>query len=882
MEAGGPSPADQGTTPGAVVVGTATVGTAVVGATLHVGDGRVIPDAVLVVRDGKIASVGNRSETDVPAGVRVVSGDGLHLVPGFIDLDARLFLGAAESRTLPAGGPYAVFDSVDPFDRDAPRALEEGVTTVAVCGDALPGGIVVAATVRSLAGPDAPSYVCRQSHLVLSLLERGARRSTSAERLESFHRLRATFRGALEHRRARERYAKALDEYHAAKKAKASTPGDPAGAEKGPEPAPKDPAPSAKDRASAPGEPVPAQKKDPVPAELKPPRPPPEDPAKEVILRAIDGEVPVLVRAERRDEIRHALRLAAEFSLRLSILGGTEGHRVLEVLAPCGAAVVVAPALLEVGALEHRHHVEENAAALSRAGIPVALASAGRGAVATRRIRLQATIAARGGLPPEDALAGITRVPARILGIDDRLGTLEPGKDADLVLLDGEPLDARSQVVGVAVEGRWAMLREDRGCAPLRPPEGSVAEGAARRAEESRPDETGAEGGRPEGPALVLANARIVTPDGAGVRSIRRGAILIRGGRIEGVLETLVHGGADVAPDGGRDPDGAGGSAAIPQDARVVDLDGRWVLPGFVDVVSHAGLAGETEERALVVAPGFRVLDALDPRDEELSLWVRRGFTSAALAPGAGNVVGGEIAVVKLSSARGVPRVVRSPAALRASVAPDFSIPRIPTSVAGALAVLEAAFREGAVGDAMAVGAAAGDSVAGAAVVLVDVPSWAAAERATEILRAAGRSVVLIPAPGLDPRAWAPSAGPAVPVVLTAAGLDARDAALRVPAFLAARGIPFAFGTMGSARDPVVTAALAVREGLGGDQALLALSSRPAEILGLAERIGSLRPGADADLVVWSGDPFSLLARVEAVLIDGVEVYGRLPGGPDR
>jgi imidazolonepropionase-like amidohydrolase len=110
-------------------------------------------------------------------------------------------------------------------------------------------------------------------------------------------------------------------------------------------------------------------------------------------------------------------------------------------------------------------------------------------------------------------------------------------------------------------------------------------------------------------------------------------------------------------------------------------------------------------------------------------------------------------------------------------------------------------------------------------------------------------------------------------VILRARGISARDVDLEAAAVLSRRGVGVAFGSSGSLVDPAVTQALAVRFGLDPRLAIAAWTSVPTELFGLAGSLGTIRAGADADVVVWSGDPLSLQAAVERVYVDGQLVY---------
>lgn len=174
----------------------------------------------------------------------------------------------------------------------------------------------------------------------------------------------------------------------------------------------------------------------------------------EALARVLAGDVPALLVADRSDEIAAALRLAEEFDLRAVIAGGRESDAVIELLAGRDVPVLLVHPRREAAAGERPGAVAGIAARLAAANIPFALASGGHGD--ERTLLEWAAEVAREGLSPEETLAAVTLSPARLLGIDDRVGSLEAGKDADLVLLDGDPFAGPSRVEAVLVRGEVA------------------------------------------------------------------------------------------------------------------------------------------------------------------------------------------------------------------------------------------------------------------------------------------------------------------------------------------------------------------------------------------------------------------------------------------
>lgn len=174
----------------------------------------------------------------------------------------------------------------------------------------------------------------------------------------------------------------------------------------------------------------------------------------EVLARVLRGEVPALVTAQRTGEILAALRLAEEFGFRLVLDGGAESYRVVDDLRRARVPVILHPTMVRLGG-ETSSAMLETAKRLQDAGIVVGLQSGFEGYVPkTRVVLFEAAIAAANGLGTEGALRTITIDAARIIGAERRVGSLETGKDGDLVLFDGDPFEYTSHVCGVVVNGR--------------------------------------------------------------------------------------------------------------------------------------------------------------------------------------------------------------------------------------------------------------------------------------------------------------------------------------------------------------------------------------------------------------------------------------------
>jgi len=173
----------------------------------------------------------------------------------------------------------------------------------------------------------------------------------------------------------------------------------------------------------------------------------------EALGAVLRGEVPLLVTVHRANDIVTALRVAQEFKSRLVLDGAAEAYLVTDQIKKAGVPVIVHPTMAR-DFDETENMSKETAALLRRAGIRIALQSGFESYVPkTRVVLFEAAEAAAYGLTFEEALAAITIDAARILGIEKRVGSLEPGKDGDLALYDGDPFSWTTHCVGTIIQG---------------------------------------------------------------------------------------------------------------------------------------------------------------------------------------------------------------------------------------------------------------------------------------------------------------------------------------------------------------------------------------------------------------------------------------------
>ena len=173
----------------------------------------------------------------------------------------------------------------------------------------------------------------------------------------------------------------------------------------------------------------------------------------EALLPVLRREVPAHFHAHRADDIATAVRISREFDLKYVIVHGTEGYKVADLLAGAGTAVITGPCLTDRSKPELVGQTLENPALLAKAGVEVAICT-DHPETPIQYLPLCAAMAVRGGMDPEEALAAITRNPAHIAGLDHRVGSLVPGRDADIVVTQGHPFDWNGKITAVFLEGK--------------------------------------------------------------------------------------------------------------------------------------------------------------------------------------------------------------------------------------------------------------------------------------------------------------------------------------------------------------------------------------------------------------------------------------------
>jgi imidazolonepropionase-like amidohydrolase len=193
-------------------------------------------------------------------------------------------------------------------------------------------------------------------------------------------------------------------------------------------------------------------------ADVKEPKRPERDLKLEALGQVLRREMKARVHAHRADDMLTAIRIAEEFGLDLTLEHATEGYKIADILAAKGIPVTAGPILFSRQKYELRGMTPKNPGLMAQAGVKVAIQTDEMSAV--KYLTINAALAVREGMPEEEALKAITINAAEIIGVDKQVGSLEPGKDADVVVFDGHPLDYRTVVDLVLVDGQVAYLRE--------------------------------------------------------------------------------------------------------------------------------------------------------------------------------------------------------------------------------------------------------------------------------------------------------------------------------------------------------------------------------------------------------------------------------------
>lgn len=348
----------------------------------------------------------------------------------------------------------------------------------------------------------------------------------------------------------------------------------------------------------------------------------------------------------------------------------------------------------------------------------------------------------------------------------------------------------------------------------------------------------------------VFVAGRALMPDGTLRDNV---AVVVRDGKITRIAN------ADQIADG-------------PQVRRLPE--GAVLAPGLIDLASFAAVTGGSVERVTTIDPAVSIADAVDVHHDSLKQLREAGVTSVMIVPAPVNIVNGAAAVVRTVASNGRADFLKREGALVLTIGQSaYNTARGPTSRAGLLFALREGIRTtkdaGASTDRLA---QALDGSRATIIVCNDIED---ADAALNLIAEFGFDASLFVGEYAVELADELE-GAEVPVMLGPLGFNASRRALAGPAALASKGVELGFSGGSPQADPNslrLTASLAVRAGLDAAAARRAMTSTSAKIAGVADRVGALREGLDADLVIFSGDPLRMDARVLEVWTAGTRIH---------
>lgn len=603
--------------------------------------------------------------------------------------------------------------------------------------------------------------------------------------------------------------------------------------------------------------------------------PPARDLGNEALLMAMRGEIPTHIHVATASEIMSAIRLAEEFNLNLSLCHSYWAHLLVDALADRKEElhINIGPPMF-FSYFDDALTFKNNPAIMANAGYRVSLQTDALGG-GQQNLRHLAMLTVRYGMSEEDALRAITLAPAEAMDLHERIGSIEVGKDADLVLLDGEPFDMLTEVQTVIIDGNVEFERE-----PVLKPDLS---------------------------AFTVADRSLAIP--ANIEESRR--IAIHGGTVFTMTGEPIEGGTVLVEDGTITRVGRG--ISTPRGYAAIDAEGFVVMPGLVSPRSHVGIGSNwrrqshIDETSKPMVPALEVIHAVEPHAPQFSHARELGVTTALVTPGDRNVIGGQGSVLKMSGVVVDEMVVSENAVmvvgLGSSSKRESKSPMTRMGVAALLRqeLVKAQEYQRKVeahdeqDDPLKRDL---DMEALLPVLRGETPVLVHAERRDDIytaLRIADEFNLRIILDGAtDAYKLADEIGSReIPVIVEnmfrgVGAIEDQGFDPKMPAILADAGVRVAFRprinsgwyTPGSASpggDMLEIAAFAVKNGMDPDAALRSVTIEAARIIGMDDRVGSIERGKDADLLILRGHPFQTLAVPEAVFVDGELVYRRDP-----
>ena len=395
---------------------------AIVGGTLLTPTER-IDNGIILIKNGKIEKIGQ--EIPIPSDAQVIEASENYIIPGMIDAHCHTGVFSdgigwqhadGNEMTDPITPHLRAIDAIHPEDMAFKDLREAGVTTINTgpgSGNLIGGQ---SAVIKTWGRTVDEMVIAAPAGMKMALGENpkrvyGEQKKTPSTRMGNAGLLREWLTKATNYREKKARHEQKLS----ARQTKR------------------------------------AEEKEPDPFEI--------DLRLEALSLVLNKEIPAHIHAHRADDILTALRIADEFDINVVLIHATEGYKIADILAERNIPCIVGPILFSRAKYELRGMNPKNPAILSKAGAKVAIQTDQMSAV--RYITLDAALAVREGMEETAALRAITLTPAEILGIEDRVGSLKEGKDADLVILSAHPFDiTRGLVEQVLIGGDVVYQKE--------------------------------------------------------------------------------------------------------------------------------------------------------------------------------------------------------------------------------------------------------------------------------------------------------------------------------------------------------------------------------------------------------------------------------------
>lgn len=615
------------------------------------------------------------------------------------------------------------------------------------------------------------------------------------------------------------------------------------------------------------------------------------DRALEPLRVALNTSVPVLMPGNESREIHRAIRLGDEVGARTIVYGAQQGYDVVDALASNGAVVLVnidwpkadpngdpdaEPSLRE---LRYWDRAATTPGLLADAGVQFAFYSGG--APDARTVRANVHRAIQSGLSADQAIRALTLAPAEIFGVADRMGSLDAGKIANVVVTDGDLFDSGTSIRMVFVDGHKFDVEPEtvaanggrgrnRGADPWNAPAGAPIPMVADR------------GPLSQGSVTVIQNATIMTASNG---TIENGSIVIRDGKIVEV----------------------GQNVTVPNGANVIDASGKYVIPGIIDAHSHMA-ADAINEGAIAVSSMVGIEDVINPEQITIYRALAGGVTSANVLHGSANPIGGKNAVIKLrwgADAAGLLMQGAPPGikfALGENTKRDRNPDRYPATRMGVMDVIRQAFVDAQeyqtkwrrYEETVAAGGRAippaRDLQLETLVQILDGERMVHAHsyRADEILqllrvaeefgfKIATLQHVLEGYRVADEIAEH-GAGASTFSDWWAYKVEAYEAIPYNAALMTERGVTVSINSDSGeeVRHLNQEAGKMMKwGGLSEEEALRLVTVNPAQQLDISDRVGSIEVGKDADIAIYTGHPLSAYGVVEQTFVDGMLYFDR-------